>query len=40
MVKEGLIVWSRAMFYKAVVQAVLIYGSDRWVITDKMMKML
>ena len=28
------------MFYKAVMQSFLIYGSDVWVITDSMMKVL
>ena len=31
---------SRMMFDMAVVQAVLLYGSDRWVITDSMIKVL
>ena len=29
-----------AMFYKAVLQAVMIYGSEIWVITYSMMKVL
>ena len=33
-------VLSRAMLYKVVVQTVLFYGSDSWVITDSMMKVL
>ena len=40
LVKAGAAVQARAMFYKAVVQAVLIYRSERWFITDAMMKVL
>ena len=38
--KAGTIVWAREMLYKAVMQAVLIYGSERWVLTESTMKVL
>ena len=40
MVKLGVTLRSRLMFYKSVVQAVLFYGSEIWLITDSMMKVL
>ena len=36
----GETVWNRLMFYKEVVQVILIYGSDSWVITESMMMVL
>ena len=39
-VKAGETVCSSAMFYKAVVQSVLLYNSERWVITYTIMKVL
>ena len=36
--QEGANPRAMAMFYKAVLQAVLFYGSETWVITDRMMK--
>ena len=38
--KAGEILQARDMFHKAVVQAVLVYGSDIWVIVYSMMKVL
>ena len=38
--KAGTIVWAREMLYKAVMQAVLIYGSERWVLTESTMNFL
>ena len=40
MMKAGAAVRSREIFYKALVQTVLFYDSDIWVITDFMMKVL
>ena len=40
MVKAGATVRSRAMFYKLLVHAVILYGRNNWVITDLMMKVL
>ena len=40
MMKAGVAVRARDMLYKAVVQAVLIYGSEIWVITDTIMNFL
>ena len=40
LVKAGATVRAIDMFYKAVMQSFLIYGSDVWVITDSMMKVL
>ena len=39
-VKEWEMVQTGEMFYKAVVQGVLLYGSDIWFITDMMMKFM
>ena len=36
----GETVRSREMMYKAVVQTVLIYGSDSWVVTDVILKVV
>ena len=36
--KSGATVRAGEMFYKAVVQVVLIYRSERWVTTDSIMK--
>ena len=33
-------VWDQWMIYKAVAQSVLLYGSDRWVVTGDMLKVL
>ena len=38
--KTGGMIKAREMMYKAVVQAVRLYGSERWVVTDKMMMVL
>ena len=38
--KAGVTVQVMAMFYKEVVQVVMLYGSEIWVITDVMMKVL
>ena len=40
LVKAGAMVQARVMFYKAVVQSVLVYRSEIWVIKDVMMKEL
>ena len=40
LVKTGGTVRSRAIIYKGVVQVVLIYGREIWVITDSIMKVL
>ena len=40
MVKAGATVQSKSMLYKEVVQAVLIYGGNIWVVTDAMMKVM
>ena len=40
LVKAWATVRARVVFYKAIVQAVLIYGSEIWVVTDSMMKVL
>ena len=39
-VKAGVKIQSREIFYNVVVQVVLIYGSEIWAITDAMMKVL
>ena len=36
----GATVQSRAMMYKAVVQTVLLYGRESWVVTNEMLKVL
>ena len=36
--REGATSGTMAYFYKAVVQAVLLYGSESWVMTQKMWK--
>ena len=36
----GEMVWEKALMYKVVVQTVLIYRSESWVVTDVMMKVL
>ena len=38
--KAGSIVLPREMFYKSLLQEVLLYGSYIWFITDPMMKVL
>ena len=40
LVKMGAMVRPRGVFYKLMVQAVLLYGSEIWDITDSMMKVL
>ena len=36
--REGATTGTMAYFYKAIVQAVLLYGSESWVLTQKMWK--
>ena len=38
--KEGASMRCRGLFYKAVVQSVLLYGCETWVVTDSMVKVL
>ena len=38
--KTGATVQARGMMYKAVAQSVLLYGSDIWVTTGDMLKVL
>ena len=38
--KAGATVWTQAMMYRAVVQAVLLYGSDIWVVMGAMLKVI
>ena len=38
--KTGVTIKSRAMVYNAVVQEVILYGREIWVVTDTMMMML
>ena len=38
--KTGATVWSWERIYKAVVQSVLLYVSERWVVTGDMLKIL
>ena len=38
--KTGGMIKAREMMYKAVVQAVRLYGSERWVVKDTMMMVL
>ena len=38
--KTGAMVRSCAMMYKAVAQSLLLYGSERWVVTGDMLKVL
>ena len=40
LVKAGINVRSREIFYKLVVQAVLMYRRDTWVVTDAMVEVL
>ena len=40
LVKTGAVVRARVMMYRAVFQMVLIYGSESWVVTDVMLKVL
>ena len=40
LVNRGGTTKAREMMYKAVVQAVLLYGSEIWVVTDEMMAVL
>ena len=40
LVEGGAALWFGAIFYNALVQAVLLYGIERWVITYSMMKVL
>jgi len=40
LVRDGASPRAMAMFYKAVVQSVLLYGSETWVLTDRMLKTL
>ena len=32
--------WAQLMMYKAVVKPVFLYGSESWVVTDAMLKVL
>ena len=36
----GAVVWDRGVIYKSVVQSVLIYGSEIWVVKGEMLKVL
>ena len=38
--KKGATVWVRWMIYKEVAQLVILYGSESWVVTGEMMKVL
>ena len=38
--KRGATIKDWAMMYKVVVQAVIMYGSESWVVTDAMMMVL
>ena len=38
--KTGLPIKAQKMIYKELVQAVILYGSERWVVTDAMMTVL
>ena len=38
--KMGATVWTCLIMYKAVAQLVLLYGSERWVMTGDMLKVL
>ena len=38
--KMGATVWARGMMYKSLAQSVLLYGSDIWVVTGDMLKVL
>ena len=38
--KKGAPIKDRPMMYKAILQAVLLYGSESWVVTDAMMTVL
>ena len=40
LVKTGEMVQAQAMMHKAVVQTVLLYWSDSWVVRDVMLKVL
>ena len=33
-------VWARVMMYKSVVQTLLLYGSESWVVTGAMLKVM
>ena len=37
---DGASTWTMGYFYKAIVQAVLLYGSETWVFTSRMLKIL
>ena len=38
--KTGATVWSREMMYKLLSQTVMLYGSESWVVTREMLKVL
>ena len=38
--KAGVTVWEREIMYKALVQMVLLYGSDIWAVTDATLELL
>ena len=38
--KTGATVWSREMMYKLLSQTVMLYGSESWVVTWVMLKVL
>ena len=40
MVNAGATVQSRVVMYKSVVQTVLIYRIDNWIVTDSMLKVM
>ena len=40
MTKKGAIMRAHAMIYKVAFQAVLLYGSKRWILTEEMLKVM
>ena len=38
--KSGVVVWAQEMMYKEMVQTVLLYGRERWVVTEVMLTVL
>ena len=40
LVKKEATMWSWGMMYNAVAQLVLLYGSERWVVTGEILKVL
>ena len=38
--RTGATMWDRGEMYKAVVQSVQLYGSERWVVTGEILKFL